>query len=84
MKAKRKPHLKPKVSDPQKDMRQAEQETNNMILAEDAVETTVYLANAPDCCSDAEKLDNVLGMLGANVMDEDIYHSEDEHLKMNM
>ena len=84
MKAKRKPHLKPKDTDPQKDMRQAVQETNDMILAEDAVETTVYLANAPDCCSDAEKLGNVLGMLGANVMDEYIYHNDDLHPKMNM
>ena len=43
------------------------------------METTVYLANAPDCCSGDGQLDNVLGMLGANVMDEDIYHSEDQH-----
>lgn len=64
---------------PQEEKELAEKETIEMITAEDAVETTVYLANAPDCCSGDGQLDNVLGMLGANVMDEDIYHSEDQH-----
>lgn len=63
---------------------QAEKETNEMILAEDAVQTTAYITNAPDCCSGAEQLDNMLGMLGADIMDEDIYHDEDEHPKMIM
>ncbi len=63
---------------------QAEEETNQMLLAEDAVETAVYLANAPDCCSGDAQLGNVLGMLGANIADEDIYHSEDQHPKMTM
>lgn len=61
-----------------------EQETNEMLLAEDAVQTTAYLANAPDCCSEDERLKNVLGMLGADVMDEDVYHSEDQHPKLQM
>lgn len=69
---------------PQEEKEQAEKETNEMITAEDAVETTMYLANAPDCCSGEEQIDNILGMLGANVMDEDIYHSEDQHPKMSM
>lgn len=64
--------------------KQQENETNEMLLAEDAVQTTAYLANAPDCCSGAEQLDNMLGMLGADVMDEDVYHSEDEHPKLSM
>ncbi len=64
--------------------KQQENETNEILLAEDAVQTTAYLADAPDCCSGAEQLGNVLGMLGADVMDEDIYHSEDQHLKMSM
>ena len=68
--------------DPERE--QAERETNEMILAEDAVQTTTYLANAPDCCSGAEQLGNVLGMLGADVMDDDVYHDEDEHPKMSM
>ena len=59
-------------------------EVNEMLFTEDAVQTTAYLANAPDCCSGAEQLDNMLGMLGADVMDEDIYHSEDQHPKMSM
>lgn len=61
-----------------------ENETNEILLAEDAVQTSVYLTNAPDCCSGAEQLDHVLGMLGADVADEDIYHSEGQHPKMSM
>lgn len=61
-----------------------ENETNEILLAEDAVQTSVYLTNAPDCCSGAEQLDHVFGMLGADVMDDKVYHSEDEHPKMSM
>ena len=64
--------------------KQQENETNEILLAEDAVQTSVYIANAPDCCSGAEQLGNVLGMLGADVMDEDVYHSEDQHPKMSL
>lgn len=73
-----------KLNTPTEERQMQEDETNEMILAEDAVQTTAYLANAPDCCSGAEQLDNMLGMLGADVMDEDIYHSEDEHPKLSM
>ena len=73
-----------RIPDPEKEQRQKENETNEMLLAEDAVQTTAYIANAPDCCSGAEQLDNMLGMLGADVMNEDVYHDEDEHPKMTM
>lgn len=56
-----------------------EEETNEMITAEDLVEQAVHAANAPECCSDAEQAENMLEMLGANIMDDDIYHDEDEH-----
>lgn len=69
---------------PTEDRQEQENATNEILLAEDAVQTSVYLANAPDCCSGAEQLDHVLGMLGADVMDEDVYHSEDQHPKMSM
>ena len=69
---------------PAEERKEQENETNEILLAEDAVQTTAYLANAPDCCSGAEQLGNVLGMLGADVMDEDVYHSEDEHPKLSM
>ena len=69
---------------PTEDRQEQENETNEILLAEDAVQTTAYLANAPDCCSGAEQLDHVLEMLGAEVMDEDVYHSEDQHLKMSL
>jgi len=61
-----------------------ENETNEILLAEDAVQTSVYLTNAPDCCSGAEQLDHVLGMLGADLADENIYHSEGQHPKISM
>lgn len=56
-----------------------EQETIDTITGEDVMEATAYMANAPDCCSAEEKAENVLGMLGANIIDESIYHTEDEH-----
>lgn len=39
----------------------------------------VYAAHAPDCCSSSGRAENMLQMLGANVLDESIYHDEDEH-----
>lgn len=73
-----------KTMTPTEERQEQENETNEMILAEDAVQTTAYLANAPDCCSGAEQLGNVLGMLGVDVMDEDVYHTEDQHPKLSM
>lgn len=69
---------------PTEDRQEQENETNEILLAEDAVQTTAYLANAPDCCSGAEQLDHVLEMHGADVMDEDVYHTEDQHPKMSL
>ena len=54
-------------------------ETTDMITAEDLTEQAVYAANAPDCCSDEEKAENMLNMLGANVVEPEIYHTEEEH-----
>lgn len=50
-----------------------------MITAEDLVEQAVYAAHAPKCCSEEQRVDNMLGMLGANVMDGSIYHKEEDH-----
>lgn len=69
---------------PTEDRQDQENETNEILLAEDAVQTTAYLVNAPDCCSGAEQLDNVLGMLGADVMNEDVYHTEEQHPKLSL
>lgn len=55
-----------------------------MIAAEDAVETSIYLANAPECCSGAEQFDNMLQLLGASVEDEEMFHDEEDHLGMTM
>lgn len=73
-----------KKSTPTEEREKSGSETNEMILAEDAVETTIYLAAAPDCCSPEEKLGNMLGMLGSNICDEDIYHSENDHINLKM
>lgn len=55
-----------------------EDQVNNMITSEDLVEQAIYAATTPDCCSDGEQAQNMLGILGANIMDDDIYHDEDE------
>ena len=55
------------------------QETIDTMTGEDVMEATAYIANAPDCCSAEEKAENVLGMLGANIIDESIYHTEEAH-----
>lgn len=73
-----------KTMTPTEERQEQENETNEILLAEDAVQTTAYLANSPDCCSETEQLDNVFGMLGADVMDDEVYHSEDEHPKLSM
>lgn len=64
---------------PLDDEDQDEDQTNDMITAEDMVGQAAYAMNAPDCCSDSQQVQNMLGMLGANVMDESIYHDEEEH-----
>ena len=69
---------------PTEDRQEQENETNEILLAEDAVQTTAYLVNTPECCSGAEQLDHVLGMLGADVMDEDVYHTEEQHPKLSL
>lgn len=67
-----------------KDGEQNEQdETTDMITTEDIVEQVVYSVNAPKCC-EGEHAENMLGMLGANIVDEDIYHDEDDCPKMDM
>lgn len=73
-----------KTMTPTEERQKQENETNEILLAEDAVQTTAYFANAPDCCSGTEQLDNILGMLGADVMDDEVYHNEDEHPKLSM
>lgn len=55
-----------------------------MITAEDLAEQALYAANAPDCCSKEERAKNMLGMLGANVSDDEIYHDEYEHYIRNV
>ena len=54
-----------------------------MITAEDIVEQAVYAANAPDCCAE-DHAENMLSMLGANIVDEDVYHDEDECPKLEI
>lgn len=64
---------------PQEEHEKSVAETVDMITAEDLVEQAVYAANAPKCCSPAEQAENMLGMLGANFIDDGIYHSEEDH-----
>lgn len=67
------------VRTPQEEHEEKVAETVDMITAEDLVEQAVYAANAPDCCSGEQQAENMLDMLGANVMDEDIYHRPEGH-----
>lgn len=55
------------------------QKVTDMLSAEDIAERAEYAANAPKCCSEKERALNMLGMLGSNIADEDIYHDEGEH-----
>ena len=64
-------------NDPQAKHEAEVQETTDMITAEDLTEQAVYAANAPDCCSDEQQAENMLGMLGANVVEPEIYHTEE-------
>lgn len=57
--------------------RQEVDEVTDMITTEDVVEQAVYMANAPDCCAD-EHAENMLGMLGANIVEPEIYHDEED------
>ena len=52
-------------------------EATDKITTEDVVEQAVYMANAPDCCAD-KHAENMLGMLGANIVDTEIYHDEED------
>ena len=55
------------------------QKVTDMLSAEDIAEQAEYAANAPKCCSEKERALNMLGMLGSNIADEDIWHNESEH-----
>ena len=56
-----------------KEQEKAEEETLETITAEDLVEQAVYLANAPDSVTAEDKSEAMLGMLGANIVDESVY-----------
>lgn len=63
-----------------KDKRSYEkQKATDILTAEDLAEQAEYASNAPKCCSEKERALNMLGMLGSNIADEDIYHDESEH-----
>lgn len=68
-----------KVLTPQEEHEAEVAQTTDMITAEDLVEQAVYAVNAPDCCSGEEQAENMLDMLGANVVDSSIYHMPEEH-----
>ena len=55
------------------------QKATDILTSEDLAEQAEYAANAPKCCSEKERALNMLGMLGSNIADEDIYHDESDH-----
>lgn len=64
---------------PQEEHEEKVAKTVDMITTEDLVEQAIYAANAPDCCSDGQQAENMLNMLGANVINGNIYHTPEEH-----
>jgi len=73
-----------KKADPQKLHEKDIAKTTDMITAEDLVEQAVYATNTPSCCDGDDQAENMLDMLGANIMDDDIYHDESEHPELKM
>lgn len=59
--------------------KEEKQQATDLITAEDLAEQAVYTVNAPACCSEGEKAEKMLGMLGANIQDDSIYQEEDQH-----
>ena len=52
-------------------------EVVEMITVEDLVEQAVYVANTPSCCEERQA-ENMMGMLGATVIDPDIFHDPEQ------
>jgi hypothetical protein len=73
---KRKTDLRKTTPAPDNEKAEQKNQTTNSLLEEDAVQTTAYLANAAGSNSPTTKLDNMFGMLGADVTDESLYHKE--------
>ena len=48
-----------------------------LITVEDLVEQAVYAANTPACCEERQA-ENMMGMLGATVIDTDIFHDPEQ------
>lgn len=61
----------------EKEQEKAAEEKLETITAEDLVEQAVYLANAPDGATAEDKSEAMLGMLGANIVDESVYEEPD-------
>lgn len=73
-----------KLPTPQEEHEEKVAKATDMITAEDLVEQAVYAANTPKCCQGGQQAENMLNMLGANVIDGEIYHSPEEHQKLEM
>ena len=65
--------------DDQDEHRERVRQTTDGITAEDLLEQAVYVVNAPNCCSESDRAEAMLGMLGANVFDDGVYHAEADH-----
>ena len=70
--------------DDQDEHRNRVRSTTDSITAEDLLEQAVYAATAPACCSASDRAAAMLGMLGANVFDDGVYHAEADHPTIGM
>lgn len=59
--------------------KQQQAETTELILAEDSMETSVYLANVQNCVGGGEQAMTLFGMLGCNFEDFHLCHCDEEH-----
>ena len=66
----------------EREQEKAEEETVETLTAEDLVEQAVYLANAPEGATAEDKAEAMLGMVGANIIDESVYEEPDYETKV--
>lgn len=57
-----------------------EEEAVDMITAEDLAEQLVYATFAPECTTEEERTENMLKMLGANIVDTELFTEVSYHL----
>ena len=58
---------------------EARDDVANLVIAEDCMEMTYYLDHAPADATTAEKITTLFGLMGCNLEDVHIVHTDEEH-----